>query len=144
MHPKEHIKFGALFAFAVFLISADAGFMGALLVFLFSIIGDVDHYLVYIKKTGSWDLKKAYRYFSKMGTEIEDGKEVHTPLFIFHTIEFVFLLVFLSFGINFLFYIALGLLFHMFLDYLEVRRIHKMDSKFFSLIIYYLSKKKKN
>jgi hypothetical protein len=140
MYPSYHIGFGALFALALYFIFPSIGILGGLLIFLSSIFADIDHYLVYVKRKGNFSLKKAYIYFVNYEKSKEIKKEVH-PLFIFHTVEFVALLIIFSFFINFFFYIALGLLFHMILDFIELKKLNQVDLRCFSITECYFKKK---
>jgi len=107
MLPKTHLWTSFLL---MLIIWPFFGFW-SLWVFLGGVFVDVDHYIKYISKENSWNLNNAY-YFFKEKIDNDLIKEVY----IFHTLETLIVLVFLSFY-HFSFFIILsGWILHMILD----------------------------
>lgn len=73
-----------------------------------NVLIDVDHYPVYVWKFKTISFKKAYIYF----------KNIKKPddIAIFHTFEFLILILILSFFYKIFFLVFLALLFHLILD----------------------------
>jgi len=91
---------------------------------------DVDHYIVYICKFKSFDIFKARKYFI--------GKK-NSSLLIFHTSEFLLVLLLFSFYYRLAFFVLVGVLAHFLLDIyneIGVKYIRRFPS-----IIFYLIKK---
>ena len=125
MLVSKHIILGILFSLIILAIFPTIGVFNASLIFLASVLIDFDHYLLYFMRTKKLNLKKAYFYWLKEHTRFyksNKAKNVNRaqPQFIFHGIEFVLILIILAFFFNFFFFILLGVLFHLFLDYLDL------------------------
>lgn len=148
MEPIDHFLFGLIFSAILYLLFPGIGLIGALIVLVFSVAGDVDHYIYFIAKTKNHNLKKAYRYFLKVSDDKANKEEVESIkksyLFFFHTFEFIAMVVFMSFIYNPLFYAAIGLLFHLFLDYVDLKKSNNLDMKCFSLMACYSRRKNGN
>lgn len=84
---------------------------------LFILVGgvliDVDHYLYYLFKKKDWNLKRCIKYF--------DPKRICVDqLHVFHTVEFWFMMILLSFYFKFIFATLVGMIFHQALDSYEL------------------------
>lgn len=121
MLPKWHILFGFLFAILVANIFKIEPF-NSLLLFLSSFLIDFDHYLYYVYKKRSFNLKKAYFFLKKRDRAsfqlpLKKRKKTFLGYFIFHGLELILLLVLLGFLIHScFFYISLGAFFHLTTD----------------------------
>ncbi len=124
MLPKWHILYGYIFSLVLvyfFNFSLFAGFI----TFMASVFIDMDHVLLYFLKTKnlnpwkfySWSLKRKDHYIK---LNFSERKQLKAPHFIFHGIEFVILISFLSFLHPFFFWILLGILLHLILDFLAL------------------------
>ncbi|MBN2421036.1 hypothetical protein JXB27_02035 [Candidatus Woesearchaeota archaeon] len=142
MYPSYHAGFGAIFAAILYILFPGIGLIGACLIFLSSFLADFDHYLIYVKRKKDLSIKRAYGYFVKMSKDLYDRKLKRAPLLFLHTIEFAALLVIFSFAVHWLFYIALGLLFHMLMDFIELKKHNRLDIKGFSIVEDYFLKRK--
>lgn len=85
-----------------------------------SVLIDVDHYLLYIRRTGRFDIRGMFRYFEELW-KIEKNIP-YVGLCLFHTFDF-----FLAVGVLSLHYPALqpllaGLLFHFAVDMIDLVR----------------------
>jgi len=107
MKPHYHLLFGILFAIAV---NNIFGYIAALLFLFSTVFIDVDHYIYSVVKTKNFSLKGAYKYHLNRGTY--EG-------IIFHTIEFFILMIILSYFIPYAFFIFIGMLFHLSLDFID-------------------------
>ena len=108
--------------------------------FLTAFFIDVDHYIYFIFKKKSFNLKKAYKYFLCLNKEMKT-KKIRLLVFL-HTIEFFILLVIFTFIYYSIFLpLLLGFLIHYILD-LIARFIEKNKRYYreFS-IIYHLLKR---
>ena len=121
MRPLTHLIFGLIFALILLLIFPEIGFMGFGIVFLSSVLIDVDHYLYYVIKKKDWNLKNAYNWFVEKEKEfrklsIEKRKQFCLPLYFLHTMEFLLIFAVLSVFSNIFLYIFTGFVFHVFMD----------------------------
>lgn len=120
MLPRWHLILGALFTFAIWLISPETRFIYLALIFLATILIDFDHYLVAVVRTGKVSLAEAFNYHEMCKIKREKlhkkGVRKKGDFHIFHTIEFHVLIGIL--GVFFLpfFYIFLGMVFHSLTD----------------------------
>ncbi len=115
MYPKEHIVYGLLFTiFLKLIVFPTIGVVAMVLLFLSSVLIDVDHYFVHVFKNKNIGLGKAFDYYHTKTYK----KHYHKrgPLMIFHTVEFVALLYLLSFYQPYFLFIIIGILFHWALD----------------------------
>ncbi len=148
MLPKWHVLFGAIFSFLIWLIFPSVrGY--ASVIFFASFLIDFDHYFIYVYRKKDLNLKKAYIYFLKLKLKINNllkqRKNVKAPLCLFHTVEFLLLILILSFVNEFVFFIFIGFLFHSLLDimylYYEFNTFHPRS---FSFILYLINRNKKD
>lgn len=105
----------------------------ALWIIFGGVLIDFDHYLYYVFKFKSLNLKKAYTYHA----QIDERKiKVHDILHAFHTMEvfaLIILIIILSYlyKINLVFYtflpILIGMVLHMILDFINIYRHNKTD-----------------
>ena len=135
MLPKWHILFGAGFSLILYLFF-NINLFNSIIVFFASVFIDVDHYLFYIQKYKNWSLKKAYDWHKKLPKN-------HKPIMhLFHTIEFLTLILILSFVSNFFVFILSGMLFHSGFDIIDLSTRKDLSNREFSLIRYLLNKDK--
>lgn len=87
----------------------------ALFVIAGGVLIDIDHYLWYICKYKNFNLFKAYKFFIK-NVETNEYTNVIGILLVFHTIEFLLIMAFLSFYFKSVFAFTIGLFSHYILD----------------------------
>ena len=124
MLPKWHFLFGYIFSLLLiyfFKFSLLAG----LVVFLSSVFIDLDHVLLYFLKTKNLNPFKFYSWAIRqrsdwLGLEYKVRDKYTSPHFILHGIEFLALIIFLSFIHVFFSWILTGVLFHLILDFIEI------------------------
>lgn len=123
MMPKWHILFGFIFSLIIVSFFNLSWIQGAI-VFISSILIDLDHYVLYIFKERNfhplrfwnWSLyrTKKWKGFSKKEKKLH--RESH---FLLHGVETILVLFILSFIWEFFFWVFLGFSFHIFLDICE-------------------------
>lgn len=130
MFVKHHIFFGAIFSSLLLYFFPQITLFGAIIIFLSSILIDVDHYLYYVFVKKSWNLFKAHRWFCERHAYLmklsREERNKHRGVFMFlHGIEILILLAVLGYWIHkFFYYILVGFVFHLFLDYIYERICH--------------------
>jgi len=97
---------------------------------------DVDHYLAYLFKFNDFSLKNAVKHFmgmrEKYGVTRKQG--IKSPLMIFHAGETVILVALLSLKYQFFLFILIGFLFHIFLDFIDMKRMHVLSQRDYFII----------
>ncbi len=135
MLPKTHIIFGAVFSALIFFLFKIT-FFEASLIFLASFLIDFDHYLWYVGKNKDFSLKKAFRIFT------DELRHPNKPLMmIFHTLEFLILVFALSYFWKGFLFILIGMLFHSFLDIIDLINRNLLGKREFFLIRYLIKGK---
>ena len=127
MLPRKHILLGLVFALLVKLVWFDVSWFFVGLVFAASVLIDVDHYLAWGLKSGTWSLRKSLRDHARLGVEerkmVAAGVRKRGHFHLFHTVEFhlaVLLLgLFLWEGFLWVFF---GMLFHSLCDVWDLGR----------------------
>lgn len=108
---------------------------------LFIIIGsfliDLDHYLWYVYKFKNFNFIKAYKFYLKINKEKSFAKQKKC-IIIFHSVEFLILMVILSFYSKIMFIILIGLLYHYVLDIIHVLFIMKGTWAVYSIIWWFM------
>ena len=135
MLPKWHILFGAIFSLILYFF-LNISLFNSSIVFLASVLIDVDHYLLYIYRRKNFSLKNAYLIHKKTSKN-------HKPmLHLFHTIEFLILILIFSFFNSFFLFILIGMLFHSFFDLVELIYEKCISCREYFLTRYLLAKDK--
>lgn len=122
MYPRYHILIGFLFCLILILLFPDISSLGVSLLFLSSILIDVDHYIYFVFKKKSFSLTAAYLWFKKLRVKwlgTKNKKEIFSyrwPMWFLHNVEVLFLLAIISLYFPFIWFIFFGFLFHLFLD----------------------------
>lgn len=134
MLPKWHILLGGIFSLALHFL-LEVSLINSSLVFLASVFIDIDHYLFYVIRFKNWNLKQAYLWHKKIGRK-------HKPVMhIFHSIEFLFLVLVLSLFLEIFLFILVGMLFHTLLDITDMA-MYQVFSREHLLLRYLLTKDK--
>lgn len=150
MYPKQHIIFGFIFSFILFLISPEQiGIFGASIIFFSSFLIDVDHYIYYLIKNKSFSLLKAFNYFSDarkkyMKLSFEKRREYYSGWCFFHGLEWIILFIILGvFVFKYFLFVAIGFAFHLCLDWIEEFSKCPRKDKFFVIYDFFKFKKLK-
>ena len=125
MYPSQHLILGTLFALVLLAIFPQIGFLGVSLIVLSTFFVDVDHYFLYVCRKKDLSLKDAYRWFReilkrKILLSLEQKKKYQYEILIFHGVEFWGLLFVLGLFSIYFMYFFIGVMFHMFLDFLAL------------------------
>ncbi len=132
MLPKWHILSGLIFSLALYLL-LGVSIINSSIVFLASVLIDIDHYLFYIIKFKDRNLKKAYLWHKKLGRK-------HKPaMHLFHSAEFLFLVFALSLFSEIFLFILVGMLFHTLFDIIDMA-VHRIFTREYLLLRYLLAK----
>ena len=124
------IKYHFLFGFIVSLLLYPVYGINVLIIFFTNLLLDADHYILYIFKFNSFDMVKAHDYFFN---------EERPFLLFFHTVEFLLVLLLLSFYFRLAFFVLIGVVIHLLPDIYEEMREDYIGS-FPSIIWWYLRK----
>jgi hypothetical protein len=112
MLPYEHVAYGFLVSLLLFIFT-NVGLLGSFIIFMMSWCIDVDHYLFYVIKKKDWNLKRAYQYYEAQLSIYQKQKEHYdAPLCIFHTAEFVIVLIVLAFYSKIALFVLMGTVLH--------------------------------
>lgn len=110
MYVKDHFIVSIILSILLFSIFK----WNVLLILVGGVLIDVDHYLLYYMKFKKFDLVKGYKYFS----EKDCWKELINSLSIFHTVEFLILMIVLSFYYKLFILMVIGMVPHLIMDFI--------------------------
>lgn len=133
MLPKSHIFYGAILALASWVSFPDIPLISISLIFFSSVLIDVDHYLWYGFVKKDWSLKNAYYY-------LKHHDQIKRPLMLFHTIECFILVGMLTMVWFEFYYVLIGMLFHVALDFIEMMKHRTASNREYSLIYHFMKK----
>ena len=111
MKTPAHVAVSLILAAALYQIFQ----WKVLLILAGGVMIDIDHYLWYIYKYRKFSLFSCYEYLT-VEAEKNNWKDVNGALFVFHTIEFILLVILLSFYNQLALIFAIGLFFHYLMD----------------------------
>jgi len=124
MYPKHHIILGLIFSIVLYFFPGFT-LLQVSIVFLSSFLIDVDHYLYYVFRKKDLSLRRSYSWFIKMAEKYkkqtlkQKQNSKKSPAYL-HGLEIILILYLLGYFISNLFYfVAIGFLFHLILDYIE-------------------------
>lgn len=124
------ITYHAIFSFVLAAILFPFIGLNALIVFLAGSLMDFDHYIWHSLRFKTLSIKRAYVFCENYNKH----SRIKGVFDFMHFIEFYVIFFLLGFYYEFFWYITIGGLFHIIIDYIEMR-LHK-DTKFrlFSLV----------
>lgn len=152
MQPKWHFLYSFVFTYILFYFFNFTP-SSLVLVFFSSIFIDLDHVLLYYLETKNLHPKRFLEWSERKKLAWEalssaERQEYRSPHFLLHGVEFVFILVLLSFWQRFFIFILLGVIFHLFLDYIEYgfkgRKFTHLSLKTSQIWLFQRNKKRKN
>ena len=123
MMPKWHVLLGGMFS--LFLIALfNFTWINGLIIFLSSVMIDLDHYFLYVLRKRKLSPKRFWRESLKKikiwkGFSKEEKKLHKEAHFLLHGLEMLLVLLVLSFFWKVFFFIFLGFSFHILLDLLN-------------------------
>ncbi|MFZ5955068.1 MAG: hypothetical protein ACOYT4_01460 [Nanoarchaeota archaeon] len=120
MLPKWHILFGFVFSY-ILVYFFRFSLLSGLIIFLSSILIDIDHYFYYMIK---YNYYNPFTFYEKAIARTKtlnklsysEKRKYKLGIFIFHGIEFWIILISLSFWHNFFLFILIGVFIHMIAD----------------------------
>ena len=122
MKPQSHFLLGILFILLLFFLFPQIPFFGLLIIFLSSILIDVDHYLYYVFKKGDKSIIRAYKWFTENRKKAyhlsrQEKRKISFGFLFLHGVEILIALYFLYIHVSEIFlYILLGFGFHLLVD----------------------------
>ncbi len=139
MYVSRHVFFGAIFSLFLFLVFPKIEVVEASIVFLSSVLIDVDHYIYYVYKKKDWSLKRAYRWFMETEKKFKHfkGKQMrqfYDSICIFHGIEIIIFLLIWALAFKIFLFIIIGCLFHFFIDWIDLYYRDYDKDKIISLV----------
>ncbi len=150
MIPRYHVLLGFIFSY-IFVYFFNFSLFAGFIIFLSSIFIDLDHVLLYClekknlhpRKFFAWGNEHTRRWYS---LSKEERENYQSPHFILHGIEFVAILIIFSFYHNFFLWVLFGVLFHLFLDLIDLyckRDIHHFSLKTSQIWLWKRNRQKK-
>ena len=111
MKTWVHVVFSTILAYLFYPV------FGWKIIFIYvgGVLIDIDHYLWYIYKVKDLDIFKCYKYYIE-SHKIKNFDKDKGALMIFHTVEFLLLIVFLAFYFEIALAFFTGLIVHYILD----------------------------
>lgn len=150
MKPKWHILFGFMVSY-ILVLFGWISLTGGIIVFLSSVLIDVDHYLWYVWKKKDFNLGNAikwyYQYEKHFSDKSKEEKEKYEfPAYIFHSLIFWLIILILGLKINvFFIWVLIGIGIHIVADFF-VLRYHRVPwyLKVFPCFVMLRNKNKKS
>lgn len=151
MLPRWHLLFGFIFSYTLVYFFNFSLFAG-LVIFLSSIFIDLDHVLLYYLENKNLNPKNFFNWSDKKNLlwkslEQEEKKKFKSPQYLLHGVEFILLLSVLSIKYVLFFWILLGILLHLLLDFFDLfykREHHHFSLKFSQIWVWHRNKGKKS
>lgn len=122
MLPSKHFIFGLMFVGFLYFIFPKITFIGFLIILSSTVLIDVDHYIYYIYKKKSFNLKNAYKWFIQIEKKLlslpwKQRNKFQTGFCFLHGIEVLFVLLILGIFISkYFLFVFVGFAFHLLLD----------------------------
>ena len=145
MLPKSHIIINLVICLGLlFFINP----LGVLIIFLSSVLIDVDHYLYYVFEKKRLSLKSAYNWFlieknRFLKLSLEERKKHRYFILIFHGLETLAIILLLSKYFPHLFFIFIGFSIHLVEDSIEAVKFRFAKRRLFLSYAIYLHVKNK-
>ena len=115
MYPKTHIILGVIFVVILYFLFPSINMLNLFIIFLSSVLIDVDHYIVYVKRKRKFGLMSAFLWYDK---RIKEKKEC--GFHFLHTLEIHIFVLILAFFWHILFFVFIGITFHSITDFIEI------------------------
>ena len=146
MYPKPHTILGFIFSLSLYLIFPQISLLEASILFLASVLIDVDHYLYYVLTRKDISLPRAYGWFVKFSKKFrklsrKEKRLILLPIMFLHGIEVLILLFIIGIYFPIINFIAYGFIFHLSLDFIDTRITGYRFNKF--SLIYEIIRNKK-
>ena len=82
MLPQTHIILGFLISLLLLALFPEITLFGFFVIWLSSVLIDIDHYLFYVYLKKDWNLKRSYKWFIKKSKQFENFSNKEKKLFI--------------------------------------------------------------
>ena len=148
MKPNFHIFLGLLFSLFILILFPKIG-LGFFIIFLSTILIDIDHYLYFVYRKKDWNLKKAYNWFLNLHEKYislpkSKRKQFYGSICWLHGIETFILLAILGLFSPIFLFILTGFTFHLLVDDIYDLIKRNPGHNFSSIYIFIKSKKLKH
>lgn len=149
MLPKTHFLVGLIASIILFFLFPSLSVIQILVFLSASFLIDFDHYLYFVVKKESLNLKKAYIFFRcehnvLSGKTKEERKKYCTGIYIFHGIESLIISSLLGYFLFPIFYMVTGGIFlHLILDWIQKAKNPEHPRKISIIYDLYNFRKKK-
>ena len=145
--PQYHLIYGLVFSTLVFYFFPSISLLGFLIIFISTVFIDLDHAVRYSIKTKNFNPIKFWKWSiieGELRKNLKNYSSYKYPVFFLHGIEFVLILTLLSFYSKIFLFILIGVLFHLFLDYIHLIYNHlPLDMKLSLIWVLIRNKNKK-
>ena len=142
MKPNQHILYGLIVSFIIWYIFPSIQWYGALIIWLSSVLIDIDHYLFFVITRKDVNLKRAYLFFLDAHDELVVSQIKHkiydVPLCFLHTFEAVVVMTVLSFYYSTALYVFIGFIMHYILDAYVTLYQHRLPQERRYTIFWYV------
>lgn len=123
MNFTSHIGLGLIFTGIVYYFFPEIKLIGFLIIFLSSVLIDLDHQLYIMYKKRTLNVIKVHKYLVErrkrfLQLPMEERKKYFSGLYILHGFEILGILALLSLIHYYFFYVLIGFSFHLVLDLL--------------------------
>ena len=136
MSPLVHFIFSMITAVILYPIFG----WSVLLIFVSGVLIDIDHYFWYIYKIKDYNMFKCYKFY--MIKEAKNNyRGIVGALFIFHTIEILVILMVISFFIEIVMFLTIGIFGHFLLDLIWIYYTTKRFFLNHSIISWFIKNK---
>lgn len=141
MLPKWHVLLGVIFSLLVWAVFPMNLFY-PVIILLSSVLIDVDHYAYYLFKYKDSSIRNAYTWYKNIKPMENAAKKKHpeksikASFCIFHTIEFLLIILIISFFSKFFMFLFIGLIFHSLVDILDLKIRNDLHLREFSFFLY--------
>jgi len=117
MLPKWHLILTAIFCFILHFLGFSL--QDILIVLVAGVFIDIDHYFAYVIIKKDLSIKRAYQYSLDLEKKLKKGIKVKVPICIFHTIEFLIILIILTISNRIFVPLLVAVLFHLLIDFID-------------------------
>ena len=129
---RDHVKYSGISSLALL------PFVGlkaeVIYFFLGGVLIDVDHYIDYVTRFKDFGLDGMFEYYCDALHPTNRGSKPYLWLGIFHTVEFFACMYLASLIVPWLWFVMLGMLFHLVLDIIFLYRLNVLQDRAISLI----------
>jgi len=150
MRVLSHVILGGIISLLIFLLAPDIAFSSFLVIFVSSVLIDIDHYLSYAITNNDLNFVRMCKYQEKRmkvweGLSRKQKRYSKHDIIIFHGIEFFLLVAAIALFYELARFILIGISIHMILDFID---LYFSEAPFYvkssQLYLYFKDKDKKS